>query len=76
MDDLADKFGGKTAKITSVKEKISEKDRDECLVVNKIEILQSILLKQLPAERISGVLNSFYVLDGDGTEQDLENALV
>lgn len=76
MDELANKFDGKTTKITLEKLKISNSRLDECLLVNKINIIQSIMLKQLPAERISGVVNLCYVLYGNGTEQDVENALV
>lgn len=78
MDSLANKFGGSDSKITSatVKEELSTPDKDECWIVDLINILQPVLLKQLPLERISGVINLLYVLNGSGTENDLENALV
>lgn len=79
MEQLADTFDGKNAKITSatIKRKLTKKqDQDECGTVNAIDILKPIMLKQLPLERISGVFNLLYVLDGDGTEKDLESALV
>lgn len=78
MEQLADTFDGKNAKITSatIKRKLKKQDQDECWTVNVIDILKPIMLKQLPLERISGVFNLLYVLDGDGTEKDLESALV
>lgn len=78
MEQLAVTFDGKNAKITSatVQQKLSTHDQDECLNVNIIDILKSILLKELPLDRISGIFNLIYALDGDGTEKDLESALV
>lgn len=78
MERLVDTFDGKNAKITSatIKRKLKKQDQDECWTVNVIDILKPIMLKQLPLERISGVFNLLYVLDGDGTEKDLESALV
>lgn len=51
-------------------------DRFDQGVVDAIDVMQSTMLKQLPPERIYGVLNLFYIVHGNGTEQDVENALV
>lgn len=71
-------FDGKNTKITAatVKNQHLKMEYDECVVINLIDVLQSLLLKQLPSERISGAINLLYVLAGGGTENDLENALV
>lgn len=47
------------------------------LVYNNIlNILKSLMLKQLPQERCTGVINLFSSLFCGGTDEDLENALV
>lgn len=78
MDVLANDLSGSDSKITpaTVKEELVIVDEDECSTVDQISILQPVLLKQLPLERISGVINLYYALYGNGTETDLENALV
>lgn len=76
MDGLADELDGRSSKITSAtfNEKIWN-DIEFCFI-DDINVLQTILLRQLPPERVSGVINLFYVISGIGSEQDLENALV
>lgn len=78
MDTLANKFDGKTSKITvsTLKNKISEMDYVECWTVDRRDTLKSILLQQLPPEPIIRVMNLYSVLDGDGTIKDLEDAWV
>lgn len=77
MDELA--LYGKDTKITSfyVKQEILRiLDITPCNRSPFIYILQTVLLKKLPKDRISGVLNVYAVLYGYGTEKNLENALV
>lgn len=81
MDELANHLDGKNVKLTSttVIEKISnwdDDDDDKFCTVDVIDIIHSLLLKQLPPERFDGVINLLYVLEGIGTVKDLENALV
>lgn len=78
MDKIAITFHGKDSKITSATvKKILKLDHiGECRVVDNINMLQSLLLKQLPQERISGVINLWSALTGGLREKNLENALV
>lgn len=78
MQSLAYTLDGRNSRITSatVKAPIQKWNYDLCWIVNDRDILKSLLSKQLPPQRINGVLNLISVLDGDGTEDDLENALV
>lgn len=78
MSVLANVFDGRVSKITlaTVKQQHLKMDNDECVVMDLIDVLQSLLLKQLPSERINGVINLLYVLAGGGSEHDLANALV
>lgn len=80
MEALANTFHGKNSKITltAVKETINnfKANHSICGIIETVNILQSLLLKHLPRERISGVINLYAVLYDGGTEEDLENALV
>lgn len=88
MNVMADVFNATRAKvnITTVKEKILEEkamiptvlplENDICSFIDRISILPSLLLKELPAERVSGIINLHYAMFGSGTDKDLENALV
>lgn len=47
-----------------------------CSILEFINILPPILLKELPAERVSGFINLHYVFRGGGSKKDVEDALV
>lgn len=45
-------------------------------LVEELKIIQAVLLKQLPAERINGFINIIYAMRPSATEQEIESALV
>lgn len=49
---------------------------EETEFVDAVKILQAVLLKQLPAERISGIINIIYAMRPSASENEIENALV
>lgn len=58
------------------KEEMLSEDYNNCWIIETINISRSVLLKELPQERIGGVINLIAALFGEATEQELENALV
>lgn len=48
----------------------------EYRVIDDANILETILLRKLPAERINGVLTLFFALRNGATNEEIENALV
>lgn len=78
MDKLANTYHGKDSNVTAtaVQRVIQTNYIGECREVDNINVLQSLLLKQLPAERIAGLINLLSAFSGGLREKDLENALV
>lgn len=78
LKKLATEYHGNDTKITlaSLKEHRARMNFFDQWVFNEIELMQSAMLKQLPAERVSGVLNVFYALNGRATDETLEHAMV
>lgn len=79
MDKIAATYRGRESKITStaVKQFVEMNPIGyKCETIDNINILQSLLLTQLPPERISGVINLFVAITTNLTENDLENTLV
>lgn len=72
-------FGGKDSKITPAtvqKHKVRMEYDEWASAVDSIDILRLLLLKELPEERVGGVINLIFVLAGGGTDDGRENALV
>lgn len=88
MDAFANKFDGKDSKInlTTMKDHILKEkaeaqsvlpmENDVCSIIDRMSILPTLLLKELPAERVGGVINLNYLLYGGLADKDMENALV
>lgn len=49
---------------------------EETEFVDSVQILQAVLLKQLPTERISGLINIIYAMRSSATEKEVESGLV
>lgn len=75
---MAVSFEGDETTITldDVKIVVRQIYRDDQAIVDIIDLMESTMLKQLPPEHIYGVLNLFYALHGNGTEKEIEDALV
>lgn len=75
LKKLTTTYHGNDTKITwDNMEKIL--DRNDQAVVDAIYLMQTTMLKQLPSERINGILNLYYIVHGNGTEEDVKNSLV
>lgn len=48
----------------------------EMELVEELKIIQAVLLKQLPPERISGFINIIYAMRPSASEKEIESALV
>lgn len=48
----------------------------EMELVEELKIIQAVLLKQLPAERINGFINIIYAMRPSAPEKEIESALV
>lgn len=49
---------------------------NEYRVIDDANVLETILLRQIPSERINGVLTLFFALRNGATNEEIENALV
>lgn len=68
---------GKIKKVDVSNVKAHFKDLpNEYRIVDDANILETILLRQLPAEIINGVLTMFYAFRSGATDEQIENALV
>lgn len=45
-------------------------------LVEELKIIQAVLLKQLPAERVNGFINIIYAMRPSASEKEIESALV
>lgn len=62
--------------MASLKEQLRKEYLYEQGALDDIKLMQMTMEKQLPSERFSGVLNILFALSGNGTDRDMENALV
>lgn len=77
MDISAEILDGRRNRIAVSTVKNHAKDLPpEYRVIDDANILETILLRKLPAERINGVLAVFFALRNGATNEQIENALV
>lgn len=60
----------------NIMKKASKRVRSEVLFVDYVKIIQSVLLKQLPPERINGLILTLYVMRPSASEDEIGDALV
>lgn len=77
MDISGEILDGRRRKIDASTVKDHSKDLpNEYRVIDDANILETILLRQIPSERINGVLTLFFALRNGATNEEIENALV
>lgn len=77
MDIPAEVLDGRRSRIEVSTVRNHAKDLPpEYRVIDDANILETILLRKLPAERINGVLSLFFALRNGATNEQIENALV
>lgn len=50
--------------------------QDVFFMVDNLQIIQSLLSKQLPPEQFNGVINLFLAFRPNATEEEIQNAVV
>lgn len=75
LELFADNFNGTFDKIDLATIKKSS-GPDDNFIVDKMQILQSILSKKFPPKRFNGILNLWLALRSIAKDDEIENALV